>query len=194
MAEQSEGGRKLIYVGLEHDLSHLQFWFDPQVNFLVRKRTVTAKNQPTEIRSEGTVTRFKEALPGIFFPEVVEVRQYVGGRLASEQTFNFKDIRVNQSIPADIFSLRLPAGTDVTDTVLGKRYTVDANGNPVGPMQDLIRMASAPPPGVAPRTETREEPRPLTRWILPASVLLLVVAGLIWSVRKWKQATRPTAH
>lgn len=182
---ESKEGTELIYVSLEHELSCLEFWFDPQVDFLVRKHVVIAKLQ--SIRSELEVMRFKEAAPGVFFPERVETRNSYGSQPLPSQTVDFLDIRVNRPIPANVFQFRFPSGTEVTDYILGKIYKVDENGGLSGSMRDLIRFPSAARTDVAPRSETREEPKLLSRWILPVSVAILALAGVLGLVRRWKQ-------
>jgi hypothetical protein len=182
-----EAGRELVYVELEHSTSHRKFWFDPAVNYLVRKLVGTTKGQPTEFRSVLEVTRFKELEPGLFFPERVEARYfYNGDNPLSNNVVVFADVRVNRPLPPETFQLRLPAGTTVTDNLQGKVYDVNEDGKPVGPVRSLFTATSS---GITPRAPTLEEPASTTSWILPASLGVLLVAVILWVRRRRGQTS-----
>lgn len=188
---QTDGVHELVHVDLEHDSARLEIWFDPRANYLPR-RTIVTSAQPLSggkpLRSEASVARFKEVAPTIYFPEKVEAQYYHDNRRVYAQVITFSDLRVNQSLPPDTFRLRFPSGARVADQFKGKAYKVGEDGNPLGGETDL---ATAPPlsAGAGPRSETQTEPQPLTRWILPTSLGILVLACCLWLARKWKRPT-----
>jgi hypothetical protein len=85
-------------------------------------------------------------------------------------------------LPTGIFDLPVPPGAEVIDLVQNTQYKVDSSGKPVG----AIKVPAAFPPlpaGKRPQ-ETTEEPASYVRWILPASAVVLLIAGGLWVSRR----------
>jgi hypothetical protein len=186
---QHENGRELIVVRLEHEWAVLTIMFDPQLNWLVRKYTyATIVDKPeTRTRSEFEVVQFRELASGMYFPVHIKGRhlRVQSNRVMYTQQTTLSDIRINHRIPDDTFHIPLPDGTVVEDLIQGKKYTVDGKGNPVGPMKDLAEMKT-PSRHVTPRSQTLEEPKSITEWILPVSAVVLVVGLGLGAYRRWK--------
>jgi hypothetical protein len=95
-------------------------------------------------------------------------------------------ISINQPLPADIFRLRYPNGIFLTDSIRGTSYRVDPEGNP---LSGEVPLGRNPPPSTVEsakpehNSETTEEPRPWSRWIIPISICLILV-GLALAVRR----------
>jgi hypothetical protein len=181
-------GGDLVHIDLEHTTSRLSFWFDPKVNFLVKKHIVRAK-QATEFRSELEVRRFVEVTPGVYFPEVIDGRHFAGDKPTHTQTVAFKDIKVNAPLNPDDLTVRVPAGVEVADVIQGQVYIVDSQGKPVGKVRPLYATLSEPPAqpndrGAVPLVETQAEPGRWSGWILPVAGGVLVAAGALWYVRR----------
>ena len=104
---RTEGDRELIYINLENEKKRLEIWFDPQVNYLARKMYITSLTR-VKTRGESEVVRFKEAEPGIYFPEQVETRGYHENNLTGITTKTFSDIRINQPLRSGVFQLAIP--------------------------------------------------------------------------------------
>jgi len=190
---QENGHRQLILVDLSFERAHLEIWFDPQINYLVRKEIVTVPlgrgKLLKQLRQENQVTQVKEVLPGIFFPEKMESQVYVDNQLVSTQLATFSDIRVNHPLPADTFQLRFPRGVQLVNQIQGKEYKSDENGDSIGSSRPLASI----PPLVSSGNDqevTEDEQKPLATWILLASVGILVIAGCLWLYRKRR---RPVA-
>jgi hypothetical protein len=200
---KSVAGREMVVVKLFFDRGSgrdypwdVEIYFDPAYNYLVSKTVdwVHFPNGGTTQR-EDEVIRFKECTPGVFFPEKLAGRTGPDGKWDFTHTTAISDIRVTQPIAADVFHFRYPAGIYITDTIRGTRYRVDAAGNRTSSETPLGRV---PPPPVGdtaeriePGTETREEPRPASHWILPGSLGILRCAGIVALVRIWQRRGQP---
>jgi hypothetical protein len=180
-----EGQDETVIVELEIGPSTREYWLDPRRNYLVKK--VAAKSDRSSMTSE--VVRFKEAEPGVFFPETVVMQSYVAGALQSTRTTAFSDIRINTTLPSGMFRVDLPPNTPVHDLILGKKYVTDAAGRAVGAGEDLPHAppprAAAPRPSV-PRSETKREPVHWTALVLPASLGILLIGVGACVVKSWR--------
>lgn len=192
-------GQKMVVVRLAFARSeskagsvpwNVEIHFDPAANYLVRK---TIYQSTSGYRREEEVASFKECSPGVFFPERVTGRSGSGNNMATSLVSIFSDIHVNQPLPPGIFHFRYPNGILLTDSIKGTSYRVDPEGNPLSSGQPMARVG--PPPlaeGVAPGTgkETEEEPKPLSRWILPCSLLALALGGGGALARRWRGTSK----
>src|SRR5262249_41616376 len=108
-------------------------FFDPQVNYLVRK--VTRDAMPgAKIRShrDQEVVQFIEGDRSVFFSERVLSHDNLNeGQMVTDSTTVISGIRLNQPLPIDIFHIHFPASIYMTDTIRGVTYRIDAEGNPV---------------------------------------------------------------
>lgn len=195
-----EDGRELVYVDLSHGRARLGIWFDQQVNHLVRKmqiETIGAKDE--KLRSVQNVVSFKEAAPGIYFPERVETRDKTGNRAAASMSVTFSNIHINEPLPPDIFKLKFPSGVFVSDLIQGKILKTNSKGEPKlqatdGQGNPLSLSGAAPIPLAAKQGErhrvTQEETQSFTRWLLPISLGILASAALLWVLGKWRRRVR----
>lgn len=186
----STNGREMVLVDLAHKYSNLQVWFDPTVNYLVRKRIMRSVPQTSRQgkgRVEAEVLEFKEAAPATWFPVKVEMRHYLNDRLVLTRRAAFSKVRVNRPLPAEQFHLPFPHAVTVSDQIEGKEYRADANGKPIGPSRPLAKVPPLPA-GVTKRSETVDEPTRLVEWILPVSIGVIVLGGCLWLLRKWRRA------
>ncbi|HZU37793.1 MAG TPA: DUF1573 domain-containing protein, partial [Gemmataceae bacterium] len=107
----------------------IEVWFDPQYNYLARKMTTSADWGQGKLHGyDQEVGRFIEVRPGCYFPERVESRYTIEGRLLGRGEAKFTEIQINQPIAAEIFHFRFPAGTEVLDTIQSKLYTATGSG------------------------------------------------------------------
>lgn len=183
----TEGRYDKIVVELQFAKSTREYWFDGGRNYLVSRVVSKWPN------GSGTneVMAFNEGKDGVSFPSVVVTKSFVDGNLQSERTATFSDLQINGSIPAQLFRVDLPANSDVFDQIVGKKFVTDSNGVPTGPGTALD---FAPPPGSGPgqsRTATISEPTDWMIWILPASLAVLLTAGLVWMIRRRRQPNNP---
>jgi hypothetical protein len=190
-------GKKLILVSLSFDRDKLnkdsspwevEIYFDPKVNYLVSK-TVYRMSGSGTFRRDDQVIKFKECGPGLFFPEQVQGTAGDGAEDSSSHMTQMADVRVNQALPPDSFSFRYPNGVYLDDLIKGTRYKVDPNGNPMSTGEPLAR--NPPPPlaeGVRSEAmmETQEEPKSLSRLILPVTVCLVVLGLVAILARRWR--------
>lgn len=169
--------------------ANVDIYFDPNVNYLVRK---VAYSYPTH-NWEGEIPEFKEHGPGLFFPtESVGTSQMLPSKdkLYDSKT-KFSDVQINQPLPNNIFSFNYPHNVILGDDIRGCQYRIDANGNQISKETPFGR--EPPPPGdsgdekQAFGTETQEEPQPLSRWILPISVGILISGGVAAFLRGRKR-------
>ncbi len=162
----------------------VEVYFDPGVNYLIRK---DVRRQGSFV-NEQEVVQFKECGPGLFFPE------RISGRAADVKSSTvLSDIRVNQPLPADVFNFRYPHNIVLSDGIKGGSYRVDAAGNPLSALTPHSR--STPPPRgesvptANSRTETQEEPRSLTIWIILLALVILASAWILAVIRRRQART-----
>jgi hypothetical protein len=187
----TENGAELIYVHLTHDRARLEVWFDPQVNYLMRRLTThtfrAGSSKARETKTESVVTRFRELAPAVFFPEQTEQRTPSENPSAGTAiTVNdFHEMIVNQPVAAEVFKVRYPPGIEVRDSIQGRAYSVQRDGELKEiPGRTLSKIGPLP---LITESQTTEEPRPATRWILPVSLAILGVAGIAWV---WRRSRR----
>jgi hypothetical protein len=167
--------------------------FDPAVNYLVRKTIYTGGGtSENPIHRQDEVVQFKEYVPGLFFPERVVGWSETKGIRDFKYTTVLSEIQVNEPLPDGILRFRYPSGIYLTDSIRGTYYRIDSEGNRTSPETPL---AGLPPPSVdapapsVPGTETQEEPRSATRWVLPVSLGILALGGTLALVRWRRRST-----
>lgn len=169
--------------------SRSRFQFDRKKNYLISELSTDARIGNRNLSARRRITSWREPAPGVFFPTSVVSETHEGGTLTQSQTCEFSDIVVNQVIPAQVFVLKFPAKCEVHDLIRGKKYVVDATGSPAGP-ETTLNTIPPPPRGENAARETREEPKSWTRWILPASLMCLLVSLAAWGFNRWRAARR----
>lgn len=190
---QSIQGKEAIVVRLffaeqgERTAWNVEIHFDPSVNYLIRKTVYVHANGPYRIEDE--VVSFKECSPGLFFPERLVGRSGPEGNYNFNHTTVISEIRINQPLPENVFHLRYPEGVVFDDRIRGVRYRANSEGKPISPEEPLEvgRVAVAPlgeEPASSRPMETQEEPRSMTRWILPISCGILAVGLIAAFVRR----------
>lgn len=164
----------------------VELWFDPSVNYLVRKKRYTSQDNYV---LEDEVPEFQESGGGVFFPKKATGRSGSGGVFHHEHETTFSEIKLNHKLPDGIFKLQYPDGVYLRDNIRGVRYKVDSAGNRKSPEEVLTSKKVAPPPPAPQeprRFQTASEEEPF-RWefmILPASMLLLCCAMSVAIVRR----------
>ncbi len=167
----------------------IEIWLDPQANYLACRRVIIEKQPGAGSggeRTEHRVKKFAEVSPGVFFPELIEMRVLAGSgeKPRSVRITRVTDVRVNVPLPADTFDFHFPPGILVSDLIRGKEYPVDPDGNPAGPMTDIDVVPRVAPRISGPTAPTVEEPKSWTAWILPLSACVLAVGVALGYVRK----------
>jgi hypothetical protein len=181
-----EGGRELVLVKTRWEKSTTEFWFDPSVNYLIRKLSTTIPGKRTDVYTTEVI-RFREPASGIYFPEQVKVVSSSDNRHVATETFTFTDIEINRPLPPTFFEMRFPPGTPIRDQLKGTTYVAGEDGRPVG--EATLSPSPPPPPAipaVEPRAETKEEPRSWSWVILPASLSVLALAVCLYAVQRWR--------
>jgi hypothetical protein len=134
---KTEDGRKMLYLDVVHyheDIAaevRKEFWFDPEVNFLFRKAIFTYEYQDRKHRIVREVSEFSEPAPGLFFPIGGTTRNYSDGQCWGAAVMTISNVRVNQPLTADIFSIKVPYGMELRDDIQGKLFRVDESGTPI---------------------------------------------------------------
>jgi hypothetical protein len=193
-----EDGRELVYVDLSHKRGRIELWFDPSVNHLVRKYR-SSSSVDNSVRVE-TVASFTEGKPGVFFPTLVKGKWSRGGKHVWDRTVTFANVTINEPFPDELRQFRFPPEVMVFDHDKMELHKTDENGEPTLPPINsegrLLQVAKVPPmtnPETKRLESSQEEPRSWTRWLLPASLVLLVGAGTIAIVRKLRGHEKTTA-
>ena len=159
----------------------VELYFDPSVNYLIKKAVFIQNN--TNFRRVEEITSFKEQAKRLFFPTECTNRSFNGTKLTRSTITNFTDVSINEEIPDDIFSLRFPHGILFIDNVNRTTYHIDENGEPFTDPIPQGRKEIPPPSNNSTNTvvkfPTQNETISPTWWILPISSLLAVLC-LIW--------------
>jgi len=181
-------GRDMVFVQISHDLSTLKMWFDPNVNYLLRKVVMSPKKSRDEGYVECEVIHFREYSPAVYFPEVIEHRTYREGRLSGTKTVKLESAVVNEPISARLFQLNFPVGIRVADQMQGKTYKVGLGESEADGTQRPLAIGPAvsgrPEGGL--QTETRVEQVPRSHLILPLSLAVLIVVVGVSVFRRFK--------
>jgi hypothetical protein len=156
-------------------------WFDPSVNFLVRKLEV--RNVESETLQTREVTEFRESQPGVFFPYRVVSKGSLRGEPTQDSTVEVESLRVNEPIDPSVFQIAFPKGTAVTDEIQGTAYLSANDEEP-----DLTVQVRSLPPKSTGRTQyatgqAPEEPFSWTRAALWFAVAVGAACLCLWVIR-----------
>lgn len=179
-----------IYVSLTHELGGLEFWFDPKVNYLVRKTIIIPIEEP-DIVWENEVIHFTEGSKGVFVPDTIEHRCAVKGKPDGALRTILESLKVNQPMS----KLRIPgiAGMSCYDMVREVKYTVDADGQQVGPATNY-NVGRTKPERDQPKSTRIQEWSPRREvdiWKVVLSIsLALLVAALVLKINVLKKAAK----
>jgi hypothetical protein len=114
---------------------------DPHANYLVS--SVTLEHQHTansdEIVRKYSAQGFQEVSPAIYFPTSAIAESWVKGKLLTRRTTRFREITVNQPLPADAFAFSFPHGLMIGDQVRGVRYQVDHAGRQISQEEPIVQ-------------------------------------------------------
>lgn len=198
-AERLHPPGNAIHIDLTHNGGRLEFWFDPKVNYLIRKSVMIPAGDKT-LRWEDEVIEFVEGAPAVFVPSIIEYRCFVKGTLRAVLRTILSDVKVNKPLSKD--ALRLPgiAGMECLDIDREVRFNVDADGNPVGPEipNPVYRVSPRSHPGGGPIAsgktgslpEPSKPPTPGWVWLLIVSTGVLVAAVILAIVSRRKQSAQ----
>src|SRR2546430_2643215 len=124
-------GRDLVYTELWRKGEQHELWFDPAVNFLVRKYRLRSEAIKTSLID--VVMSYSEPSPGMFFPAIVKGEYYYKGKLSWRTTTTFNNLKVNELIPGDMRQLRFPPDIVVIDQTKNEIHRTDNSGEPTLP-------------------------------------------------------------
>lgn len=179
-------GADEITIMLSEKTNEMQIVFDGKANYLVRKHILWLQGRSGTKRLEDEILSFKEIKASIYFPEKVVQRYFYNNNLAIQSFQTFSDIRVNEPIPSSRLRLDFPPDMLVTDGINDKVYKVSRDGQSFEPSGRVL--VKNPPFTQAQAREqagpSQEESKGLTRWLLPAAVPVLLVAGVLWLRKK----------
>ncbi len=193
-------GRPLVLVDVSHARGRLEIWFDPAVNYLVRRRVLWSPTIENLVLSDQEVMEFQEGSPGIYFPKVVKTTANRHDSLDKQRlTATFLNLQINRTIPTEAMTFKFAEGLKVIDTVLNQVKVADAtgeltkpalteHGEPITFMPGLLVPQS---PEEAPRA-TQQEPESWTRWLLPASLGIFGFGAVIFVSQWWRKRKGPS--
>jgi hypothetical protein len=175
------------------------------VNYLARVVTTRSKlaGGADKHLMEQEVTEFAEPIPGVFYPAKVHCVDTKTGEEA--WAIEFTDIKINEPISSDKFTLKFPPGIQVMDKINKKALVTDAAGELTLPALNKdgfpIKLAmeadpgmKTPPAGDSKPFQDPELPaRPsdnrwLARWATPVSLILVSIFALLGITRlAWRK-------
>jgi hypothetical protein len=185
VAREKSSGHNCIRVRLildsqdGKDVNTVTLWHDESYNYLIRKAVmVFGKAELSQTESE--ILHFIEPKPGIYFPTKCRVQAMRNGKQIYSEMDSISELSVNEPIPSSVFRLPpIPSGTFMTDRIEGTTYSVDANWQRISrstPIRTLAVVANADGKESGYRSQSTAEPKPFAWWLLPASLVLLVLA------------------
>jgi hypothetical protein len=194
IGKTTEGGHEVVNVKFSLELlpgesGEFAVRIDPGANYLASKLVGSRAGSVDGegIARESQVLSFTEPVIGVFFPEVVETKYYSEGKVSETIRATFSEIRINERLPANTFELAIPRGAQVIDSIRDKVYIAGSDGEPVAGTQQLAKYPPLAATGEI-QAETAIEPRSLTQWILPISVVLAVGTGIFWCVQQFRRS------
>jgi hypothetical protein len=170
----------------------LEVYLDPSVNFLVRNIVYRCDNSRGQYVRFDEVIKFKESLPGLYFPEVIKGTDELNGKSDFEYTLTVFDTVVNRTISKEQFQLRFIDGTSFLDRDRGVVYTIDSQGRRTTPEKPFRRPI--PPPTASQisvdqsQSETETEPAGYARWVLLVSAMLTFFGVGVRALMKRRQS------
>jgi hypothetical protein len=182
-----DGDREMVLIELAFDPPDdkssttwvVEVYFDPNANYLIRKTVYQGSGTRTTIRRIEEVLEFEEFASGLYFPKRIVGENSTDRGNHGKTTAVVSDIRLNQPVPESTFRLQYPNGIFMSDMIRGVRYRIDANGKAITKEEAIEKTLL--PPGVSDSTgtETQQEPRSLTRLILPIGLGVFALGAVI---------------
>lgn len=163
-----EAGRQLWNVRISTQQGELrrESWLDPARNYLTVKTIGYYDAHGTQI--ERQVVTSKEVKPGIFFPEKVEHRVLVDGKLSTRHETVFTKVAINEEVDPAALELRFPEGLVVADAIENKHYKVDQKEQPVPGSERQVPLSK----------EEQLRLEAIRPWYLRSTIWLWLAAGL----------------
>jgi hypothetical protein len=182
--------RKLYRICIDCELGQRSYevWIDPSVNWLIRKCSQTMReNGKITWNIEYAIEEFAELKPSVFVPVRSKSVHIFRGERVAETSNQFRNVRVNQSLP-DQPASPIPAdGTKAFDEPANSMYVLSRNYTRIGqsvPLSDkivpVIQRADAIEDPLAPPSARQIW---LPRVALVVS-LVLVVLGLVFRAKR----------
>ena len=173
----------------------IDIWLDPAANYMVCKIESRETARGKEWSGSGEVAAFAEPQPGVFFPSRIVNKQFADGTLVTQSSYDLTGIEVNLPLAPDAFKVKYINGMKVLDHIQDKIYIVDGEGRNIGGSDRRMSHSNAPPRTVKPEELSQAKPSEpqgqvseaeapsSARWVILASILILVAAGVTWVIR-----------
>ncbi len=185
IATEAINGRKLCRVDFHMpQVSRGIVWLDPSRNYLAVKWDLDLGSDGRESRQVCEAGAVREVQPGFFFPSEVFIKTPRDGTFVVWRKSVIRNVSVNKPISPELFDLKFPPGTAVSDATKGTVYVTDAEERP--------RTGESPLPA-ANRTSAnaatlgRSHAFSLAAWALAAAVGLASLLA-VWALVLRKKA------
>lgn len=165
----------------------IEVTLSPANNFLATVWSGWGTSSSRDNRGELRVTKMAEPTPGVFFPEEVDYTLYQSGKGRLYRRTRFAAIQINRELSANTFSLSFPRGILLSNRIREQVYRSDEQGEPIDKLVSTLLPPPSPQPeqdSQEPIRETKEESKSLSRWLLPAGVIFLVIAVVLVLYRR----------
>jgi hypothetical protein len=178
---------KLTFETPTGDEKTVALWFEESHNYLIRKMVTTFSKSSDKF--EGEILEFMESPPGVFLPIKCRRQIYRKGKLEIVEQASLSDVHINEPNPENVFQLpAIPPGTILYDGIQGTKYPVDENWRPIGPATPLLKaIVAGSSDGFEDeyRSQSTEESKSFWRWLIPASLVVLVVGFVSLIYRRY---------
>lgn len=172
--------------------TEVTFWFDVGRNYLLWKRDWVGKSH----RNESEILEFVEPEPGMYFPTKLGAKSFRGREQDNQGFVTLSEVRINEPVAKDLLKLpAVPRGTICNDWIKKEKYPIDENwqqlaGSRAEPLELYALPAASSAPGGSFTAQSTTAAKPWTRWIAPASLVVLVFACGALVYRQYRAQSR----
>ncbi len=170
-----------VEVDLDDAYGRRAVLFSKKYNYMISKVTFTSKDAGTVAVSEY---KMREYLPGVHFIEQGTTRMAVKGKQISETIYQISNVKINERVPRDVFSVKFHPGSGVRDRTQDKVLKVLADGSLGSEHPDIHLSTGQPLEARDPIEVTTDEPPSSYRWVIAAASAILFSAGVLWIIRR----------
>ncbi len=189
-----EAGREYTVIALTHEKAKIEVWLSKQHNYLITRLIIWASEDAKYPIGDDVVDAFVEVSPGVYFPSKVTGTGYspADGKVAVVRTVAIQEVQINKPFPQVQREFQFPPNVVVMDSIQNKVWRTGVNGE-IGTAakgsggQPMTMAEGGPSPvGETVAAVTLEEPKSVTRWVLPVSIGLIAVGLALYATHRFR--------
>jgi hypothetical protein len=197
VSEVTLEGRKCVQVEFHLNLMtdksiRIRHWHDIGYRYLIVRRELF--NSATRRKTVFQVRDFIEENGAVFPSQRIVMGYDRNDNVTHQDELQLTDLQINRKLPQDTFRLpAVPIGTSCIDMIKSQVYPIHPDWTPSGPSKPHIvyKVESGPRDQATAdlgNQTTQVEPQDRTAlWVILVSVVLLIAAGMLYGVRKFRR-------